>query len=505
MTATSLARPRAIDRSARTILAALGSGWFLGAVVAVALLSSLIVALSADYFLLYDEFYHFGIIRLMAERGTPFLTGTESVTGLGDVERYGSYFYHALMGAPYSLATALGWGEYGHVLLLRVLTVVMAIGSLPVFAKALRTVGVGSATSNVAILVFSSVPVLSFVSATINYDGLVLLFSAVFALLIARAATEQPMRAITVLLAIAVGSLGSITKYTFLPVFAAGMIGLVVLVIVRSRSTGSAAFRMPRGAELRSARFWASAALALVAVGLFCERYLVNLLMFGTPSPDCAVVHNADYCATWGPWGRNEELDAAYPDHPFGLGPLFTYLARMWSGGVIGTIDVIGGETSSGIVTASGVSTYTWLAAIGTTIAIFIVVLVLPRVFRNGAATVLLSAAVVYTAALFWTNYSDLRTMGVPIGIQSRYLLPIAPLLLGAAGLGLSRILTAIEGRPLVWKCAAVVVLLFAALQGGWALSYLISSDPEWFHPDNPISGLLPALQRLAQFVVLTA
>ncbi|MGR0320240.1 hypothetical protein [Agromyces sp. ZXT2-3] len=504
MSATSTAAPPRTPIGGR-IRDALGSRWTLWGTVALAFVSAMAIALSADYFLLYDEFYHVGIIRLMAEQGTPFLTDTDAVRGLGDVERYGSYLYHFVMSWPYAVASSLGWSEYATILLLRVLTVLMAVGSIPVFAAALRRIGVGPATANTAMLAFSSLPVLSFIAATVNYDAMLLLASATFSLLIARAATERPLRLTTVVLLIAVGGLGSLTKYTFLPVFVSGIAGLVILLLIRGRAAGwSSVIERPRSDLLRSAGFWAALAVAVVAVGLFIERYVGNLLAFGNPSPDCATVHDAEYCEDYGPWRRNEELDANHPDSPIRPGSMWVFFARSWANIIFSTLDVVGGETSQGIRTAGDLSTYGWFALVGTVIALFLIVLLLPRILRNGAAVILAATATTYLFALFWLNYGDFRSFGIPIGIQSRYVLQFVPLLLAAAGVGLSRTLSALQRHPLPWKIGSVVVIILAGLQGGWALSYLVSYQPTWFHPESPIGAILPALQRVAGLVVLT-
>ncbi|BDZ65783.1 glycosyltransferase family protein [Agromyces mangrovi Wang et al. 2018] len=482
----------------------IGSRWFLVAVVAAYVAGAALIALAARPFLLYDEFYHFRIAELYTGQWSPWIADGSGVTGLGDVERLSSYLFHWLMSFPLRVAQAAGLGEYGQVVVLRLLCVAFSAAAIPIYRGVLRRIGLSAALANSAVAVFILPPVVMFLGATVNYDNLLLLLAAGCFALAVRAFTSERADVPAIVSVIALGSAATLVKTAFLPAFAAIGVALVVNEVVRGRAEGfRSRWSVDAAGWLRRPTTWLLLAAAFAAVVLFVERIVGNVLAYGTPDPDCARVQTEELCRTFGVWRRNEALEAAAAGNPIQLGNGLQFLIVDWLPESVRTALVVGGETARGIQTSEGSpiaqTTVGWVAVV----MVFLVVLASTHALRNRAARVLAIAFATYVAALFWTNLGHFVRFDVPLAIQARYQLMFLPLLIGAAIAMFARVLDRTQRSPIAWKLAAVVVAVFLAFQGAGAITYLVGSDDSWIMPGSPVEGIVPILRRLAAFGVI--
>ncbi|GLI26095.1 hypothetical protein ARHIZOSPH14_03370 [Agromyces rhizosphaerae] len=482
----------------------IASRWFFVAVVAAYVAGAALIALAARPFLLYDEFYHFRVAELYTGQWSPWIADGSDVTHLGDVERLSSYLFHWLMSFPLRVAQAAGLGEFGQVVVLRLICVALSAAALPIYRSILRRVGLSAALSNAAMAVFILPPVVMFVGATVNYDNLLLLLAAGCFALAVRAYTSERADIPALVGVVALGCVATLTKTAFLPAFAAIGVMLVINEIVRGRAEGfGARWSADQRPWLRRPATWAILAGTVVALVLFFERVVGNVLAYGTPDPDCARVQTEELCRTFGVWRRNEALEEAAAGNSVRLGNSLSYLITSWLPESVRTALVVGGETARGIQTSSGSpimqATIGWVAIIGA----FLVVLASTRAFRSRTARVLAVAFATYSAALFWTNLGHFVRFDVPLAIQARYQLMFLPLLVGAALAMFGRIVDRTQRSPIAWKLAAVAFVLFLALQGAGPITYLVGSDASWIAPESPIVDLVPFLRRIAALDVI--
>ena len=290
---------------------------FFWATVVVFTASGWWIALSIERDLLFDEGYHMGIIRVFSEQWSPFVDQTPAQAWLGDLTRFGSYLYHYLMSLPLRV---LQWGGASvdtQFFVLRALTVLLVSASLWWFRRTLRLCGLGRGASNLSVFLFAALPLTSFVAATINYDNLLLLLAAMFFAATARILTADRVTALPLVGLVALGCLASLAKFTFLPVFLVCLVGVCVVTLNRRRRSvalGPPPIATGRGDRPSRALAIAVIAVAVVAVVLFAERYLVSLIAYNSPQPDCDAVHSEAFCRNYAPWVRNEQLDDAFPD-----------------------------------------------------------------------------------------------------------------------------------------------------------------------------------------------
>ncbi len=473
--------------------------WFVLVLLAA---NALLIALAADNYLLYDESYHVGIIDVYSHQWSPILGEDAQRVRLGDTERLPSYLFHYLMSFPYRGARAIGLESMGLLAVMRALNVAMVALSFVWFRRTLLLLGMSRAAAHVALAIFSVVPVVVFVAATVNYDNLVLLLGSVFLWHTARVAASDALRVRDVLLVIAFACLVSITKYTFLLIAAAAVVLLGVHLLRSARRTGVRTWWRERE-RLGAGERWALLLLVAVAIALFVERIGRNVLDHGTPSPDCATLHSEEFCRTNPVWARNERLAALQPDRgPTPAGAL-TYLVVHWAPGIVRTVTLVGGGTPSGSMAVAGTDValaLTWvIGAVGATM----IVLAAARGRRHRAVLVLAAVVTFYVVLAFGANYSYFLSFGQPLAVQARYFIVVLPFVIGAAVAATSWVLQRTQASPLTWKVTACAVGLVVATQGAGPVTYVVRSQDAWFGPASITSDVIGAMREVLRHVVI--
>lgn len=481
----------------------LGSVWFFWAIVAAFIVSALSIALTARLEL-YDEYFHLGIIQVYSHQFSPFIAHqTLSTDAYGDLTKLGSFFYHWTLSFPYRWMVDAGMGSRSILIVLRIITVAIAAAALPWFRRMLLDVGVSSAVSNTAIGVYCALPITSFLAATVNYDNLMLLFAAVFLSLAVRCYVDTRQSIAFYAMLFAMGAFACITKYEFLPIY--GCIAIVVViryVIVNRKLRGAAWWPQLGGGETGGiTRTVVAGVILLFGAVLFAARYFGNLIEFHSLQPDCQDVQTVQFCSAWAPWARNQSFLAAHPT-PTPFSPsLLAWYFQQWKGGIIGTLPTVGTEAGSG----KGAAFTLMMIQGGATIAVVVFVLALWQILKRPGFHILLIAAAFYAIVLFNANFSYYRTYGVPATIQSRYLLMFVPVLLGATGFGLARIVRAMYGRAAPLMLLLVfVILVVAATQGGYFTTFMLTAAPNWFTTQGFTSHVLALFRWLAEHIERT-
>ncbi|WP_168203912.1 DUF2142 domain-containing protein [Humibacter ginsenosidimutans] len=484
----------AVDRASTAVQRALASWWCFGIIVGVFALSATLLAVAgADHFL-YDEDYHFGIVQVYTHQWLPFIDQGNKYKGLGDISRTGSYLYHYIVSFPVRLVQALGGDARAQLVVARLCSVAFLSASFIWFRSLIIELGASKAIANVSLAVFAAVPITSAVAATVNYDSLTILFTALFLWQAVRIWKAAELRFPDLLAIAAVGCFGSLTKYTFLPVFVGTAVLLLIVLIIRTRRR-TVRFSWGYGTP----RFWIWGAAALIGVALFVERYVVNLLLFRSPQPDCAKLHPVSFCLSYGPWGRNYALEHQFSGASPSPGRVLYYLFQDWIPGNLWSLRYVGTSTHATLGSAATAALIDLAAAI----TIFLLAIGIGWLLRRRGMLVPFVAVAVYVAALFAVNLSDFDKMNVPVGVQGRYLLPFLPLAICCAGMVLARALDALYARPATLKVIVVIALVIAMTQGAGALTYFASADDAWYAAGGPLVDFTRFLHAVANKLLI--
>lgn len=482
------------------VVAVAGSRWFFLAIVIVFAVSALLMAVTTRESI-YDESYHLGIIDLYSQQWSARLANTKDSLGLGDVEFFGSFLFHYAMSFPYRVARAIVGDGYALVVVMRILNIVLIVGAMYVWRHVLLKIKDRPALVHLSLMALSSLPLFVQISATVNYDNLLFILVAAWVGALANIARDAGTTLRPWLWFLVWGMLGSITKYTFVPVFA------VVFIYLAIRH-GAPMFRSVRGwgADVKAnwRRYLAPAVLLLLGLYFVITRYVKNLFQFGNPSPDCGDVESVDYCMTWGPWARNYQFDENYDALDPALGDGLTVLISRWFERVSSTLLFIGiRHPDQGVLDTNGTAIALAILCFGMMLVLFCAVFLGGSIAGKFRVPLLLALGV-HAVLLFYVNYSDLLDYGVLMAFSARYFFPYLPFVILIAFSGLSAAMDGAwqaKARPI--KVVLLLCVFVAMTQGAWALTFLYGVTPDWLAPESPFSQLIAPLHRIADLLVI--
>jgi len=475
----------------------LGSSWFFWAVTALLVLQAAWIALSGRYPMAFDEDFHLGMIRLYAHHLSPFWDSQPAGgDAFGTVTRDPSYLYQYLMSFPYRLISLFTSDQTIQVLILRALNIGLFVGGLVLYRRLLTKTGASGAIVNFCLLIFVLIPIVPLLAAQINYDNLILPLAAL-ALLLAAGFDKSlgkgkriDVKTLVALLLVCI--LASLVKYAFLPVFVAILAFVVVRLTQRQRSVKDVLLNLARGWQHVPISAKTVLAVSLVlAVGLFAERYAVNLARYHVPAPACDQVLTLEQCGNYPPWIRDynfKKLNTGSSRGPIDFSE--AWLRGMW----LRTFFAVDGPASNyetrGPLTVPALSAKVFLAIGG-----LATLLAFPRLLRryDGALIWLFVASTIsYVVVLWLTEYQAFLATGQPVAINGRYLLVIwLPVFLIMA-VSTDILLKNQRLLKLVLASAAVLCLAW----GGGGLTFVLRSSDSWYWPNSAARAANHAVQR---------
>lgn len=475
---------------------------FFWVIIALFVVQSAWIALSGRYPMAFDEDFHLGIIRLFAQHWSPFWSAQPAGADVfGAVSRDPSYLYQWLMSFPYRLISTFTSDQTLQVLFLRAINIGIFAWALVLYRNLLLKFKSSRAQIHAVLLIFVLIPVVPLLAAQINYDSLFLAATAASLLLTVRLNQEltdyKRVNVRVLITLLSVGLLGSLIKFAYLPIFAA-ILGFIVYRCWRVYPTARKFLHsLVFGATLLTRRSQLVLAIVFVlSLGLFVERYGVNLMRYHEPIPDCGVVLSIEQCQQYGPWAR---------DHTFELSKDHDSTAEKNSP-VNFTVDWFYGMWMRSFFAVDGPSTQfqtrgplvlPGIGAIALSASAFLAVIVTGKqIWRRYDKQALALSGVVtalYVALLWLQEHKAFVHTGHSVAINGRYLFPILPMVILVGVLGWSELL---RRRPRA-KVALLSLAILALICGGGALTYILRSNDAWYWPgSNPVKSINHGLQN---------
>lgn len=469
------------------------------------ILESIWVALSAVYPMAFDEQFHFGIIQFYAHHLNPFITSQPSSTYVyGAITRDTSYMYQYLMSFPYRLVSLITKSNASQVITLRFINIVIFGAAILIFKKIFgKFTNLSPFLVNMVLLFFILTPIVPIMAGQINYDGLFILSIAVtfylFLDFIKEMNQNSQLNVKKGLVLLCACLLASLVKYAFLPIF----LGLAVIVFIWSlRHFGS--FKAVSSNFLRNFKKppkWLTALLiimTLTCTGLFSQRYVVNMVEYHTPIPQCNRVLTVAQCSQYGPWLRNYQTHLAKNSYP--KTNIITFSRYWFSHSVFTMTMAVNGQTSNYAI-GNPIPTLDYLFNVillgGLVMIIF---LGKKYLWQNPFNKLLIIAVLFYLAALWLQNYSDYMHLGTPVAIQGRYIIPVLIPILILMGQLISQLLKKYSHTKVV-LCLILIVLL---LQGGGITTYILRSDQSWYWQNVTVNKINSKSRTVLKHVVVT-
>lgn len=480
---------------------------FFRLVMVVFLFESIWIAVSAAYPQAFDENFHFGLIKVYSHYWLPFLTHQPPhADAYGAVAVNPSYFYHYLMSFPYRFIELFTTNQTTQVILLRLLNVGMFAWAIVLFRKILLRVGSSNALTNLILMLFVLIPIVPQLAGQISYDNLMIPLVALSILLAFKLTDQIRSKSVSIYdLALFLGLclIASIVKYAFLPIFAGLAIFLLVVGIRVNRHRLKDIFSQLASSWRKQAILKKTIIViaVLIPLGLFSQRYAVNLVEYHSINPSCRKVLTLKQCMAYSPWAYN------YKNH----------------------VKVVAAGTTTGII-KTVIYPFQWLywmwyrlffavngpkshfanypplplpsaAALLLIVAgAYALVKWWRKIFNGNLYLILiLIVSAVYTVALIGKGYSTYRYTAVPENMNGRYLLPILILAAAIFGQALSYTLRKTQGRKVV---LAMIALLFF-LEGGGIVTFIARSDPSWDIDNKTVVKVNNAARKVIKKVVV--
>jgi len=490
---------------ARKVTAFLASRRFWYIVVGFFIFEALWFVFSALYPQAFDEDFHLGVIRIYATHWSPFLTAhPEGADQFGAVVRDPSYFYHYLLSFPYRLIVYFTNSEAAQVISLRLLNVAMFTYGLVLFRRVMLRARASQALTHVALALFVLIPIVPQLAAHINYDNLLIVLLPLLCLMvfnITESFRDRHVHMPSVLGFIAICLYVSIVKYAALPFLAAAVIFLIIEGILNFKGHFTTFFPVVWRSFRTMSRPLKVALLALCLLGsvLFAQRYVVNIITYKTPVPDCGQVLSVAQCNAYGPWGRDYYFEQIKPSE-FSANPI-SYMRQWLNGMWYRLFFAVSGPTSI-------YTNYRPLPLPSYT-AIYVVIIGLAtvlvwwrKVFRGNSYLVFFTLLIgIYCAILWFDQYGMYKQTAQPVAINGRYLLPVLPLLAVILGRGISvacRSIHVVQAKALL---AVLALVLF--LHGGGMFTFLLRSDQNWYWPSRPVRTINQKAQQILSPVTI--
>ncbi|HEY5805806.1 MAG TPA: hypothetical protein VIS56_00285 [Candidatus Saccharimonadales bacterium] len=476
----------------RKLTSLLASRTFFYVVLGFFIFEAVWFVVSAMYPMPFDEDFHFGVIKIYAEQWSPFLTAQpEGADKFGALVHDPSYLFHYLMSFPYRFISLFTQSEWIQVVFLRFINVALFTWSLVLFRRVLRRAKTSDALINTALALFVLIPVAPQLAAHINYDNLLMVLVAWMFLVTFRlieSFRERRVDMVALLAFVGICLFTSVVKYAALPILGVTALFIAGVAFWSFRGKGKRFLYRVKDDYLRIEQRAKVVLLVVLGIGLvlFAQRYIVNLVQYHHPVPDCGKVLTAEQCKQYGPWGRDYYLEQ---NKPADFGPNIPwFLDQWWKGMRHRLFFAINGSHAS-------YTNYTELPVPVRTATVIVAVGVLATViwwrpvFRNNMYYVLFSLVILgYVIILLNDQLSSYKQTAEPVAINGRYLLPIALPLAALMGSGIASGLRKFKAEAAKPFLASIAILLF--LHGGGILTFILRSDESWYWPDQTIRNI---------------
>jgi hypothetical protein len=490
-----------IEKTSRKIFKFLGSDLFFKIIIGWFLLETLWAAFSLVYPMAFDENYHFGIIQDYASQWSPIIDHQPAGTAsLGELPYLPSFLFHYLMSFPYRLIHLFTSDQTVTVIILRLLDIAMFTGGLILFKRLLQKIGVSKLIANLSLLMLTFVPSVVLLAAEINYDNLLFLATPIFLIftlnIVNSLRNNQTINFKDLAWLVIIGTLTSLVKYPFLPIFAAAVVIILVLWLKNKQRHQTWRSIWQSFTKLSTTVKTVLIVLLVISVGLFSYRYGTNIIVLHDIDPNCEKVLSTTDCSSYGPWMRDYTLKQSNLANGTVIHANSPFFEVAWIWGMIHRLyfainykyDNFGPLPVQLILVSL-------IALFG---VIFTAIYWRKIRARSPTLWVMLVIIMAYIVSLQYVNYSSYAKLGAFMAINGRYLIPLLPIIFATVALGFSEFFNRVAPhRTLKAKVIFVIIVLFLSLFGAGMFSYIIYADSSWYWPNSPLIGFNQWLQTI--------
>ena len=382
------------------------------------------------------------------------------------------------MSFPYRVVVHISNDQYVQVVMLRLINVAMSVIGLWQYTKLGSELGASKKINYTAALLYSLIPVAVLVAATVSYDNMLFLITPLF-LRFGLKIFNNNLSPATILSFVALGLLGSLVKFTFLPVFVVAVLYLMIRILRRDKL--SVLRRQIQRVSSLNTREWLLITAVLVCTVLFVARYGVAVARFHSPIPVCSLVLTEQRCMQNPVYNmvKSAEQTKALrtPD------PLQEY-AQDWVSEMLKGLEVSASPTENGSVeVARSLPVISFLTVIGSYALIIVLLFTWQSIKRPESWDFIIVVTGGLVLSLFAFNAASYYEANTDLNIQTRYILSVVPTLFTMALAGTSQLF----GHRKTTKVAILFIFLVIFTQGGGLIKHIVSSRDSWYWPKDII------------------
>lgn len=490
-----------IEKASRKLFKFLSSDLFFKLIIVWFIVETLWAAFSLVYPMAFDENYHLGIIQVYASQWSPIIGHQPAGTSyLGELTYLPSFLYHYLMSFPYRLIHLFTSDQTTTVIILRLLDIAMFTGGLVVFKRLLQKLGVSKLITNLSTLMMTFAPSVVLLAAEINYDNMLFLATPIFLIftlnIVNSLRKNQAINFKDLAWLIIVGTLASLVKYPFLPIFAAAVVIILVLWLKHKQRRHTWDSIWQSFTKLSTILKTTLIVLLVVSVGFFAYRYGTNLVELHDIDPSCDKVLSTNDCSDYGPWIRDytlRESNLANGTVIHANSPLFE---AAWIWGMIHRLYFSINYTydNDGPIPIQLI-----LVSLIALFGVIFSVAFWRKIWQRAPMLwVMLLIVLTYIVSLQYVNYSSYAKLGAFMAINGRYLIPLLPIIFATVAMGFSEFFNRVARKhSLRTKAIFTIIVLFLSLFGAGMFSYIIYADSSWYWPNSPLLGFNHWLQTI--------
>lgn len=480
-----------MGKAYKRIILFLGSNKFFYVIIAFFIFQALWMAFSFRYPSPYDEQFHFEVIQVYSHQLSPIIVNqSHAYDHLRDLTHESSHFYHFLMSFPYRLIAAITSNSTAQIVLLRLINVGLAAWGIIMFGRLFRFIRIRQIYINIGLLFFCLLPIVPQVSSIINYDNLLLPLTAWYLLICSKILLKPKTEWREYAGIIILGTLTSLVKYTFLPIFAVSLIYLAIFLyrrgIVQSWNELVASLRKDS-----KFRIGILGTLAIVLTGLFVQLYIQNVLRYGTPQPTCIQTMSEERCRKSAIEARNLDAEKTKAQRPLQSPEQYSL---QWYQAMQYTTDLTFSSTTTGArVNKQPLPIFYALTFFGSVIALAIIIYSWSTLSKNQAWYFLATVSLTLIAVVFLNNYNIYRQFHWAIAIQPRYFLNVVPVGLVLAAVATGHALQ----KNIKLEAVTFIIVTLLALQGGGIITHILSSDDSWYWQNRAVIKANHAVKKI--------
>lgn len=448
----------------------LSSNKFLYAIIALVIFQGLWYALMYQP-IIYDEGFHIKAIYFYAEHINPFNITPQSIEWdfLGDMSRNVSYVFYYLMSIPLRFVQLFTSNYMVQVIVLRLIMTGFFVASLTVFRKAFTLAGFSRLATNIALLFTVLLPYIAPFSGVVNYDNVILFLFSLGIYQSLKIINLNKIRFIDFAWLIFIIFSALLIKFnTALALFTPILLYVVYFSFKKYKKNTIKLF-YKSFKNLNKLTKYLLIIVILTQAVLIIERPVANYVIYHSQTPKCEMVLTKDRCMANYTYKRNFEFKELKPDN-FKPIDIWSYFSTWWLTDMIKTSISMPGKPSMPIVKII----YYTLGISG----IILILINMKDLLKSKSIRMLIIGCITFSTILFLENYRAYVSLGQPVAMSGRYLLPYIPIF------GVMAIKSYADIASYKVKRISSVLLVFIlcllVTQGGGVSTAILTQDTFW-------------------------